>query len=477
MKKIQGTRRKYFDDHFYEGAFATLPSENFTSLYGSNAWTRNTQRPGTVTTYNAYDSNYHEGYYMDAPAGWSCTLATQIASRFNNTRQPYLDPTTGDGGLEPVIYEWMMAMDADVGDLTFLFYYNTGTSVGYGLRMRVVTPGVSYVFELVKVNNVGAPPPAFSAPIWTSGNIAFDASYRGPFYFRLYYTPVDVKYGGQLLTAAGKFHLYVTKGDASELPIKYVEGIMPSSGTSEQYNFGEIATDGSPLTFGDSIGFISGPGPIGTRWSVGNVRYCRHWDYGINAMDCLNRMTLGPGYLSFIIPKPLSATFDTASGGSIGYEVGDRVELFLKTRSRTYADPPVETLAHILEFDGRVMTSKNDSGENIRNRTEIMAYDYYHQLLKWGEHFSFTGGQNLEAAFQAITGAAPAGKYVSSAMNQFGIDPAVAAITFAGAKNYKGYSASETWRRLLIFANVNSWWNPYGTIVTTLKQPSDHGYT
>lgn len=464
MRNRQGTRRVYLKENNYEPPYVGLPSRLFTSLYGPNTWAWTNTHPG-AGVYEPWNSQYHQGNMMEFnnPAAWDCAISTRTGTKVDSTVYPYVDPNTGDGGLEPVIFEFKINLNL-AGDLTFLFAYTAATNQGYGIRVHAPGGVGTTVIEVVSVNNVAAPP---VYGVLASHAIADQVGeWRC---VRVYLNPSDLKYGGSTLTAAGQMRIFISDGDPTEMPHQFLEGVNIASASTYNFDTGDFIIGSIPVT-GDSLGWLSAPGSVGM---IGTTKYCRHWDYAMVGMYYMNRMTIGWGFINLNMPKPINEKYDTAQDAQIGYEYGDRIELQIKDKGRTYADPPVEyERTSIIDFDGAISNIKNAGGGG--ERVDITATCFYGQLLRWYEHITFIATSTLLAAFQTI--GPTSYKYQNSPMNGYGLDPALGAITFAGAKDYKGLSTADIVRRLCIFSNAWSTWHPEGTWVVSTLWPQDVGH-
>lgn len=468
MRKRQGTRRVYFKDLFYEGTFSALPSANWAYVAGTNSWALKTSHPDGVSYY-PWNSNYHCGNFMQVPnaAGWHSCIATQTSAKLNNTRQHYLDPTSTEGGLEPIIYEFCFYRTT-TGDVTFVFEYDTAVSVGLGLRFRNTGGAGTAVMELSIVDMTSPSSPSFTlSKQWEID----DPGTTQLCFVRMYYIPMEFKYGGETLSTTGSLRVYLSEGDSDEMPWLYLEG---SSGETNAYTYdtGDHSITGAHRrTYGDSLMWVVG---ANTTSQVGWVKYCRNWDYGLQSVTWLNRLTIGDGFMNFTLAKPRDAGFYLDEDAQIGYQIGDRIELQIKSRRTDYLDPPNYYHAtSIIDFDGFIDDVKQKGG--TQDRVDITARDYYGQMIKHMATYTFSASSDLETAFKTL---APfsALAYRSSAFNGYGVDSALSGTTFNGAKDYKGLSGHDVARRLHLYANTWGCWHPCGTWVVTKDIPDDAAY-
>lgn len=481
MRNWQGTRRVYFKEMFYEiggqPAFPILspfPTRNWVLNYGTNStWNIQDLHPVSLIAYNPWNSNFHMGNVLGHSFSGvyeSCTT-TNTGVKLDSTDQPYTDPFTGDGGLEPVIYEFASILLGAGNDLAFCFYYTLATDTGYYVRRILPDPfDGTETIELGTVVNTAAPPiftPLATFPV-PDADPTTGKAWR---FIRIYYSPSDQKYGGSLISSAGRFDIWMADGEGTDLPKNYMEGLPPVSARTHAQYVGTF-THGTPILSGDSLALIAGPDAIA---AFAYIKYCRHWDYGLNSIRKNGRMTWGASTLDLSLTKATEEEAETSANGQIGYELGDRIELQVKSKQLSYADPPVEVAYNsICDFDGIVTEIKQSQGTgDFGTRLNIEATDGYGQFLKWAETISFAPAVTLETAFKTMTGQTANGKYAMSAMNGYGIDPALSAVTFAGTNNYIGLRNSEVIRRLNVFAKTWCYWIPEGTLVATKTFPSD----
>lgn len=471
MRNRQGTRRVYLKENFYEDTFSSLPSRCFVHVYGDNEWQWSNTHPDT-NIYEPWDSCYHHGNNMEPPggvggqgAGYHCCRITRTSTKLDNTAQPYVDIHTGDGGLEPVIFEFMVHYETD-DDITFLFFYDNASSLGMGVRMHDNGSGTG-VIDIVTVNNTTAGTPTFT--VQKSYAIDYpDYDWRC---IRLYYTPVTTKYGGDTIGNAGHVQLFVSDGDSTDRPWDFLEG-ENTSATSYNYNDSTSYLLGSFRTSGDSLGWIKAPGGSGAV-KLGTIKYTRHWDYGLTSVYCERLMTLPNSFMNVVLAKPQFGSYDTSNGAQIGYEYGDRIELQIKSHHRTYADPTDELFvsSHI-EFDGYVADILDKGKE--QDRATLTCYDFAQILVKDFQHFTFIASSNILDALQSL---APFGTYrfQASPWNGYGIDTGISG-TFAGAKDFKGLANWDAMYRMVLLADCNCFWHPNGTWVVSSDFP-DTGET
>lgn len=483
MRDWQGLRRVYFKDLLHEDVtypqISPFPTRLWALHYGTNAnWQLEINHPIVGVPYQPWNSNFHMGNLFVHTSGGTdeSIISTQTGTAIDSTVQPYTDPTTTDGGLEPVIYEFASFI-AGSGNVSFCFFYTASSHAGYYVKRIIPFPKTgSETIELGTVVNIGAPatftplatfviPEAEPSPV-TIGIWRF---------IRIYYSPDDSNYGGKTMSTAGRFDIWVADGKATDQVKNYMEGVPPTGGGRKAQYVGTF-THGTPVTSGDSLAFILET-DTGVVANLAFIKYCRHWDMGIQSIHKTNQITISPGVVEFSLGKARDQAGETPLDGQFGYELGDRIELQVKSKQFTYADPPVEIeFNSIIDFDGFIARKNQVQGSTGQpTRLDFVAMDYYGQLLKWGEDLSFAGGVSVLTAIQTITGSEPATKYEKSAMNGYGVDPGLTA-TFAGTKDYKGLSASDALIKLLLFADAWCYWSPEGTLVATQSFPVDAGY-
>lgn len=469
MRRRQGTRRVYFKDNFYESTFTSLPSRNWAHLFGTNAWAWSDTHPDAATYY-PWDSNYHMGNIMRTPnaVGYHFAIATNTTSNRNSTLQPYLDAVSGDGGLEPVIYEYRLNRGAITGDMTFVFFYDTGTGKGLGIRHHNTGGAGTAVVDFVEVDLTVPAIPVFTVLVtYAVNDPTMDWTCM-----RVYYTPIDLKYGGTTVASAWTIRIFMSEGDVAHQPQHWLEG-KDAVGSRYILDFGDFSIPAGVgrRSSGNNLGILVGPSTAGY---INGIKYCRHWDYGLESLTYKNRLTIGTGFLNMILTKPRDEIFNTSHDAQIGYELGDRIEVQIKSRFRSYADPPLEShMASIIDFDGFIDDIKHKAG--TQDRVDLTAVCGYAALTKHAEHFTFAGASTLLAAYQTL---APLATYKFNIYpwNGYGIDPALAGVNFAGAKDFKGLQGGDVVRRLNLFANTWSWWHPEGTWVVSTAFPNDASY-